>query len=119
MAQVLVVDDDLGMREWFTEVLEGAGHRVSVARDGLEAKTCVNQEAPEFVITDISMPNEEGLGLLLGMRRSNPALKIIVISGKDPAALDDAMLLGASAAFQKPVAAKTVLQCLGALAEGR
>jgi len=119
MADILVVDDDSATRSWLTEVLEGAGHRVFTATDGLEAKFLARNQALEAIITDISMPNEEGIGLLLAMRRSNPSLKVIVISGKDPDTLSDAILLGAHAAFRKPVAAKAVLQCLNVLLESR
>jgi DNA-binding NtrC family response regulator len=115
VAHILVVDDDAGMREWLTEVLEAVGHCVFTAPDGLEAKSLAKREALDVVITDVSMPNEEGLGLILGLRRSHPGLKIIVLSGSDPEALQDAVLLGAYAAFRKPVTSKTVLECIGAL----
>ncbi len=117
MADVLVVDDDAGTREWLTEILEGAGHRVLSARDGLEAESLARNQAVEVVITDISMPNEEGIGLILAIRRSHPKLKIIVLSGKDPDILMDAILLGAHAAFRKPVISRTVLECISVLAQ--
>jgi DNA-binding NtrC family response regulator len=115
MAQVLVVDDDAATREWLTEILEGAGHRVFTAQDGLQARSLAGEQTLEVVITDISMPNEEGIGLLMAMRRMYPRLKIIVLSGQDPEALADAILLGAYAAFRKPVTSKTVLECLRTL----
>jgi DNA-binding NtrC family response regulator len=115
VASILVADDDIGMREWLTAVLENAGYCVFSAQDGLEARAVASRQALEVVITDISMPNEEGLGLLQYMRRAYPGTKVIVLSGKDPDALDDAVLLGAHAAFQKPVTAQTVLQCLGGM----
>ncbi len=61
MANVLVVEDDSGTREWLAEILAIAGHRVFTAGDGLEAMSLVNRQALDLVITDISMPNEEGL----------------------------------------------------------
>ena len=118
MAQVLVVDDDAATREWLTEILEGAGHRVFTAQDGREARSLAKGQALEVVITDISMPNEEGIGLLMAMKRTYPGLKIIVLSGQDPEALNDAILLGAYAAFRKPVTSKAVLQCLSVLSQG-
>jgi DNA-binding NtrC family response regulator len=111
------VDDDAGMREWLSEILEAAGHRVFTAADGLEARSVASRQALEVVITDVSMPNEEGLGLILGIRRSHPGLKIIVLSGKDPEALQDAVLLGAYAAFRKPVTSKTILESISALSQ--
>jgi DNA-binding NtrC family response regulator len=117
VAYVLVVDDDAGTRQWLTEILQGAGHRVITARDGLEAESLARNQAVEVVITDISMPNEEGIGLILAMRRSHPNLKIVVLSGKDPNALVDAILLGAHAAFRKPVISSTVLECISVLSQ--
>lgn len=66
----------------------------------------------DLLITDISMPNEEGLGLIRAMRKACPATKIIALSGTDPETLRDAKLLGAQAALRKPVAADVVLQCI-------
>jgi DNA-binding NtrC family response regulator len=117
MAYVLVVEDDAGTREWLTEVLGGAGHQVISAKDGLEAKSVAKGQTLDVVVTDISMPNEEGIGLILAMRRSYPDLKIIVLSGQDPDTLMDAILLGAHAAFRKPVPARTVLECINGLSQ--
>jgi DNA-binding NtrC family response regulator len=117
MADILVVDDDSGMREWLTEVLKCAGHRVFAAHDGLEARSIAKTETLDVVITDVSMPNEEGLGLILALKRSHPGLKTVVLSGKDPEALQDAVLLGAYAAFRKPVTAKAILACIGSLSQ--
>ena len=110
MANILVVDDDTGIREWLTEILEGAGHQVFTAQDGLEARPLANRHSLDVVITDISMPNEEGLGMIRTMRKAHPDLKIIALSGKDPEILLDAKLLGAHAVLRKPVSAKIVLQ---------
>ncbi|HEX5229923.1 MAG TPA: response regulator [Bryobacteraceae bacterium] len=115
MARVLVVDDDDGTREWLAEVLEGAGHRVLTARDGLEARALAMNQTLEVVITDISMPNEEGLGLLQALRRTCKELKVVVISGHDADSLHDAILLGAHAALRKPVQAKAILECVKVL----
>ena len=115
MALILVVDDDAGMREWLTEIFQGVGHSVFAAQDGLEAKSLAMRQAVDVVISDVSMPNEDGLGLILAIRRAQPKLKIIVLSGNDPDALDDAILLGAHAAFRKPVTAQRILQCVSIL----
>lgn len=112
MANVLVVEDESGMREWLAEILEIAGHRVFTAGDGLEARSLANRQTLDLVITDISMPNEEGLGMIRALRKAWPELKIIALSGKDPGILLDAKLLGAHAALMKPVTAKIVLQCI-------
>jgi CheY-like chemotaxis protein len=119
VAQILVVDDDPRVREWLAEVLTGAGHRVFTAQDGLEARSLAMRHALEVVITDISMPNEEGLGMIRALHKALPQLKIIALSGQDPETLLDARLLGADAALRKPVASKIVLQCVCDLSPSR
>jgi CheY-like chemotaxis protein len=114
--KILVVDDDTGTREWLSEILEGAGHLVFTAQDGLAARSLAMRSSVDLVITDISMPNEEGLGMIRALRKCLPQLKIIALSGKDPDTLQDARLLGAHAALRKPVTAKLLLQCVSELA---
>ncbi|HTW66325.1 MAG TPA: response regulator [Bryobacteraceae bacterium] len=112
MAKILVVEDQDSMREWLIAVLEGAGHQVSAARDGLSAISLATRCAFDLVFTDISMPEEEGLGMILAVRKVRPELKIIVISGTDPEVLMDAKILGAYAALRKPVTSEVVLRCV-------
>jgi CheY-like chemotaxis protein len=100
------------MREWLTRILQGAGHQVFTAQDGLEAKSLAKRHSLDLIVTDISMPNEDGLGMIRAMRKAHPELKIIAISGKDPEILMDAKLLGAQVALRKPVTTKMVLQCV-------
>ncbi len=112
MAIILVAEDDVGMRAWLAEILESACYQVLTAADGLQAQSLAKRHDLDLVITDISMPLEEGLGLIRAMRRTHPDTKIIALSGKDPEVLLDARLLGAHATLRKPVTAKTVLQCV-------
>ena len=112
MAKILVVDDQDSMREWLTDILQQAGHEVSGARDGVAAISLAKHELFDLIFTDISMPNEEGLGMILAVRKTHPQLKIVVISGTDPEVLMDARMLGADAALRKPVTAEIVLRCV-------
>ncbi len=113
--QILVVDDEEGMRDWLTELLEEHGHQVVTAKDGLEAKRLAARQSFDLMITDISMPNEEGLGIIHALRKTHPRLKIIAISGANADALMDAKLLGAAAALSKPFTSAMLLQCISAL----
>src|SRR5579862_4133361 len=120
MARILIADDESGILEWLSEIALGAGHQVTTARDGLAAISIAGRETFDLVVTDISMPNQDGLGLILSMRKSHPDTKIIVFSGQDPSALQDARLLGAHAALVKPVSSKKMLHCISeVLAIGR
>lgn len=115
MARILIADDSSEFREWLSEVLTRAGHSVASARDGLEAR-CVARRGPfDLAVTDISMPNEEGLGLIRALRKSQPEMKIIAISGLDAETLDDARLLGAARTLRKPISAAVVLECVAAV----
>jgi DNA-binding NtrC family response regulator len=110
--RVLVVDDEDGMRDWLAEILEGSGHHVFTAKDGVEAKKLAQRQPVDLMITDISMPNEEGLGIICAFRKAHPEVKIIAMSGANPEALVDAKLLGAKAALAKPFTSETVLKCI-------
>jgi DNA-binding NtrC family response regulator len=110
--RILVVDDEAGMRDWLAAILEGCGHRVFIAKDGLEAQRLARRQALDLVITDISMPNEEGLGTICALRKAHPELKIIAMSGSNIGALGDATLLGAHASLAKPFTAEMVLKCI-------
>ncbi len=110
--QILVVDDEGGIREWLTEILEGCGHRVFTARDGLEAKRIARRQPFDLLITDISMPDEEGLGLIHALRKAHPELKIVAMSGANAEYLTDAKLLGANAALAKPFTSEMLFKCL-------
>jgi CheY-like chemotaxis protein len=112
---ILVVDDEEGMRDWMAEILQGWGHRVFTAKDGLEARQLAARHPFDLMITDISMPNEEGLGIIRSLRKAHPGLKIIAISGAFAEALSDAKLLGANAALAKPFTAEMLLKCMGEL----
>jgi CheY-like chemotaxis protein len=112
MARILIAEDDLLLREWLSEIMLGAGHRVELAGDGLQALSIFNRENVDLVVTDISMPNEDGLGLIRRIRKARPEVKIIVLSGLGPDCLEDALLLGAHAIFGKPVRAQAILQCI-------
>jgi len=115
MARILIAEDDIGLREWLAEIILGAGHQVVTAADGLQAKSLAKRQIFDVMLTDISMPEEEGLGLIHAIRKERPDIKIIAISGKDPETLADAKLLGANAALRKPVSAKVILQWVSEL----
>jgi len=112
MANILVAEDELLMLALLAEILEGATHHVLTARNGVEALSIARSHDLDLVITDIGMPREDGLGLIRALRKARPEVKIIAISGGDRETLQDAKLLGAHAALEKPVAARAVLQCI-------
>ncbi len=81
MARILVVDDDAMVRGTIRASLLRAGHQVLEAGDGLEAIATLEREAVDLVVSDIIMPEVDGIGLLLKLRKQYAGLKVIVISG--------------------------------------
>jgi YesN/AraC family two-component response regulator len=87
--------------------------------DGKRGMVLFGKEHPEVVVTDIVMPEQEGIETIVAMRRANPDVKIIAISGAakigDIDLLKMARLLGADDVIAKPFRAKDLLSRLGAL----
>jgi len=81
MARVLVIDDEEQVRTLIREVLEGAGHEVIEARNGREAMKLYEANPTCVVITDLVMPEQDGLETIREVRRRFPAVKIIAVSG--------------------------------------
>lgn len=79
--KVLVIDDEAAMRTLFSAVLREAGHEVYEAADGRAGLALYHQHRPELVITDIIMPNQEGIETIRLLHAENPEVKIIAISG--------------------------------------
>jgi CheY-like chemotaxis protein len=103
-AKVLVVDDDPAIRDLLTEILKSDGYEVEVACDGLQASRILKSGHFDLVITDLVMPNAEGLETIQEIRRNYPGLRVIALSGAFGGNfLNIASMLGASATLQKPV----------------
>ena len=118
MAEILVIDDDAQMRRLITRILKSAGHHVREATDGSTGMKRFGEAQPALVVTDIFMPEKEGIETIRLLRQQAPDLPIIAISGsglKDY--LHFAMQLGATAALPKPFSADQLLQTVAQLVE--
>jgi two-component system OmpR family response regulator len=82
MAEVLIVDDDRHIREVVRFALEQAGHQVREAGDGAAARRAIAERAPDLVVLDIVMPEEDGLSTCRAIR-SQSRLPIIFLSSRD------------------------------------
>src|SRR5687767_13037626 len=100
---ILVVDDEAAIRRLFRILLERAGYRVAEAANGREALRVIDSEPIDLMITDIVMPDQEGLETLTALRAGGRPLKIIAISGAAFSCLKIAKILGANATLPKPV----------------
>lgn len=102
--KVLVIDDDEPIREYLRFVLEEAGHTVSVAKDGNEGVALFEADVFDTVITDIAMPERDGIDTIIAMRELRPQTRIVAMSGlasKDKL-LQIADMYGADAIMAKP-----------------
>jgi CheY-like chemotaxis protein len=107
---ILVVDDEADVRELLSEILEECGYQVFQAEDGKDALRCLHARQMDLIITDLIMPEQEGLETISRMRMEMPEMKIIAMSGSfEPSYLRVARLLGADRTLQKPFSFDDVL----------
>lgn len=81
MKRILVIDDDVQVRQLLRQMLEREGYEVVDAPDGKEGIRLYRDEPADLIITDIIMPEKEGIGTIFELRRDFPDVKIIAISG--------------------------------------
>jgi two-component system, chemotaxis family, chemotaxis protein CheY len=112
MALILIIDDDPDTREVMKSTLEGAGHEVILASDGRAGVKLYRDRRTDLVITDLFMPNQEGLETIKQMRIEFPDSRIIAMSGRPTSGtmLAVAQRLGANAALQKPFLPEELLK---------
>jgi len=122
MARILVVDDEPQMRELLRVALEGRGHTVDQAADGREAFLRLAKHQPDLVITDLVMPDMEGLETIQALRGKFPTLPIIAISGGGRIGpetyLSMASQFGAERTFAKPFRMTELLTAVQELTGG-
>ena len=103
-ARILVVDDEEGVRSLLRILLTDAGHEVLEAGNGREATEKLRSEAIDLMITDLVMPEREGIETILELHRTRPELGIIAMSGAFGGQfLRAARLFGARATLSKPI----------------
>jgi DNA-binding response OmpR family regulator len=103
---VLVVDDDVMVLQALTIMLEDRGFKVLTAVDGVQGLRLYRQHRPDLVLTDIIMPEKEGIALTRELRREFPDARIVAMSGGGRVGKSDyvaiATALGADAGLYKP-----------------
>ena len=106
MAKILIIDDDPQTRRLVVRILTDAKHDVIEAVDGQKGIEQFHAYRPAVVITDILMPNKDGIEVIKELRRIAPKVRIIAISGggecRNMTFLEFAMAFGANAALAKP-----------------
>ena len=119
MPSVLVVDDQEQVRQLIRETLEQAGYEVDEARDGKEGMERYRAKAPDLIIMDIIMPDQDGLEAIMTIRREFPDTRVIAMTGASDTIgvlnlLDVAKMFGARRTLQKPFELKVLLDAVAA-----
>jgi DNA-binding response OmpR family regulator len=116
---VLIVDDDREFLAAVTRVLRGAGYQVRTAPNGSTVKDMVVSQAPDLVITDIMMPEHDGVELIGELRRTTRGIRILAVSGRGYIGALDllgmAKAMGADAVMAKPFESDELLAKVSAL----
>ena len=120
--RILIVDDDKHFLASLRQMLEHAGYRVTSASNGKEAVKIFQQDPADLVITDLVMPEYDGLETILDIIEPSPEAKIIAVSGGplgNPDWLPCAKTLGALHTLEKPFSFTALLKKIEELtAEG-
>jgi CheY-like chemotaxis protein len=117
---ILIADDDAEVREILREALEQAGYVTLAAADGNEALMALRTMQFDLLITDIVMPERDGLEMIDVLRYERTAPKVIAMSGAwDGVCLPAAMKLGAQALLPKPWKNQTLLDTVRAVLDGK
>lgn len=123
MATILLIDDDDLVRGMLKMVLEDAGYEVREAGNGRVALNQHLDSDVDLVITDLVMPEQEGLETITVIRRSHPDLPVIAVSGglsgRSDHLLQAARHLGALYTLPKPVQSDLLLHCVADAIESR
>ncbi len=120
MANILVIDDEAPMRRFVARALEKQGHAIAEAADGAEALRILAEHPIDLVITDLLMPETDGIETIIELRRLYPATKIIAISGggeyqSGVGFLRAAESLGADRTLTKPFEFRQLIPAVEAL----
>lgn len=116
MAKILVIDDSASTLELVGDILTSAGHQVTTANSGKRGRAILTQEPLDLVITDVYMPDVDGLEVLRDVRRIRPGMRVIAMSSM-AGKLDMlvvAKALGAVLTLRKPFCTSDLLDAVDA-----
>lgn len=111
--RILIVDDDPGIRRVLQVLLTQSGYQVTQASDGFEALRLWREHGGDLVITDLHMPEKNGIETILELLTHSPGMRIIAMSGggqtKRLDLLGNATMLGAVFTLEKPFTLPEIL----------
>ena len=114
--RVLVIDDDGQVRSMLCEMLRHAGYEALDADNGKSGLEMLRRDVYDVLITDIFMPEKEGIEIIMEVRRDFPSIKILAVSGGSPRMpadfLTTAKMVGAHKTLHKPILQRDLLSAL-------
>ena len=116
-SKILVVEDDFDAREVLSLLLRLEGFSVITAEDGLAGLDIAQSEQPDLVITDIEMPNLDGIEMIKRLRRDGllSEVPILVVSASDRRTLKGAIAAGANQTMRKPARFDPLIETINRL----
>jgi CheY-like chemotaxis protein len=119
VSHIHIVDDEALIRELFRRILETEGYKVTDSADGNAALDLCRKQPPELIITDLIMPDKEGIETIIELKRDFPDVKIIAISGGGRITANEYLELaetfGANMTLSKPISRDELLTAVGAV----
>ena len=116
MARILIIDDESQIRSMLRLMLERVGYEVVEAPDGIEGIRKYREKPADLIITDLIMPNKDGIGMIIDLKKEFPKVKIIAMSGggvnRPEGYLDGAKKLGANRTLTKPIDREQMLMAV-------
>jgi len=116
MERILIIDDEPQIRSMIRLVLERAGYSVVEAADGVEGIRRFRENPVNLIITDLIMPNKDGIGMIIDLKKEFPDVKIIAMSGgglnRPEGYLRGAQKLGAACTLSKPINRQELLRAV-------
>ena len=114
MESILIIDDEPQIRSMIRLVLERAGYSVMEAADGVEGIRRFHENPAHLIVTDLIMPNKDGIGMIIELKKEFPDVKIIAMSGgglnRPEGYLRGAQKLGAACTLSKPINRQELLR---------
>jgi YesN/AraC family two-component response regulator len=116
MERILIIDDEPQIRSMIRLILEREGYAVMEASDGIEGIRVFRERPADLVITDLIMPNKDGIGMIIEIKREFPKVKIVAMSGgglnRPEGYLRGAQRLGAACTLSKPINRQEILRAV-------
>jgi CheY-like chemotaxis protein len=115
--RIMIVDDEIILAKLLAESLSRQGHQAIAAASGPEALSVLRQNALDAVFLDIVMPRMNGIEVLRRIRKTHPALPVVIVTGNaSPEDLKEVRRLGVTDVVEKPFGLNNLTQALAGLA---